>query len=156
MPTSETVTTAVRRLLREAFGGAEHGNSWFVDDDGLLATVRDLDSAEASRSPTAGGATIAGHVEHVRWFVTLLNAFARGERPAINWSESWSVREVDDDAWRDLLGSLENAADELDDHLAAGIDLDDEQRVMTVLATVAHVAYHVGAVRQMTKAIAAD
>lgn len=155
MPTSETLTTAVRQLLKEAFGGAEGGNSWFVDDAGLLATAHALSAEQASRAPTAGGATIAAHIEHVRWFVALLNAYARGERPPIDWGSSWSVREVDADGWPELLAALEREARELQDHLDAGIDLDDAQRVMTILATVAHVAYHVGAVRQMAKAVTA-
>lgn len=151
MATSEVLTSSVQKLLVESFRGEEGGETWYLDDEGLLATARSASAERASRGAVEGGATIAGHVEHVRWFVALLNAFARGERPAVDWTESWSVRVVDDEAWRELLAALEREFEELHAHLGRGIDPEDAQRLMPVLATVVHVAYHVGAVRQLLR-----
>ena len=153
MAKSQNLTTAVQQLLTESFHGADGGTTWFLDGEGLLATARTLDAERASRSPVPGGATVAGHVEHVRWFVALLNAFARGEQPQIDWAQSWTVREVDGAGWDALLRDLEREYTELHGHFGRGIDPDDTQRLMPVLANVVHVAYHVGAVRQMVRLV---
>jgi hypothetical protein len=152
MATSEALTSAVRQLLAEGFEGASAGTTWFVDDQGLLGSIQELDAARASRPTSPEGSTVAAHVEHVRWFVALLNAFARGERPAVEWAESWTVREVDGEAWASLQADPEREFRELSEHLARGVEVEDPERLMPVLATVAHVAYHLGAVRQMVKA----
>lgn len=150
MTTSPTLTTAVRGLLAEAIAGEPGGTTWISDGEGLLATVRDLSATRASRSRD-GDTSIAAHVEHVRWFLALLNAFARGEHPEIAWQQSWTVREVDTDAWRHLIDAVEREFEELDGHLGRGVDPDDEARLQPTLATVAHAAYHLGALRQMVK-----
>lgn len=149
MTTPEALTNAVRLLLVECFRGADSGSTWFLDRDGLLATAAALSAEQASREASAGGATIAGHVEHVRWFVALLNAYARGERPAIRWDESWSVREVDENGWRTLQAELEREFEALLGHLERGLDPEHAERLLPLLATVTHAAYHLGAVRQM-------
>lgn len=153
MAPSSTLTAAIRQLLSEGFHGRSSGSTWFLDEDGLLATARRLDASQASRAPIPGSASIAAHVEHVRWFVALLNAFARGEQPDIRWSDSWSVDRVEDAEWARLLDRLEAESEELLQHVERGVDVEDEERLLPLLATVTHVAYHVGALRQMVRAL---
>lgn len=155
MTTSPSLIPAARELLAEAFRGRDAGPVWFLDDAGLLATARGMPAEQASRRVTEAGATIAGHVEHVRWFLSKTNAFARGERPRIEWSESWSVEEVDEPEWQELVNELEREFETLHAHLGEGaLDEDDEMQVKSLLATLAHVGYHVGAIRQMARCVA--
>ena len=153
MTTSSTLTSAIRQLLAEGFEGASAGSTWYVDKHGLLGSVASLDAGRASRPTTPGGTTVAAHAEHVRWFVGLLNAYARGESPEIRWAESWSERKVDEAAWTQLQNDLEGEFRELSSHLERGVDPGDPERLMPVLATVVHVAYHLGAIRQMIKLV---
>ena len=62
------------------------------------------------------------------------------------------MQEVDEDAWATLQASLEREYRALSEHLAEGVDPEDPERLMPVLATVTHVAYHLGAIRQMIRA----
>ncbi|MCY4355110.1 MAG: hypothetical protein OXC09_10075 [Truepera sp.] len=154
MSGSENLTRAMQALISEAFHGRPAGgNTWFLDDEGLLDTARTTSSSLASRSATPESATLAGHVEHVRWFVALAGAFARGERPQLDWAESWGVREVDPAGWRELLAALEQEVGELQGHLEGAVDLEDPGRLLGLLGLLAHVAYHVGAVRQLKLAL---
>lgn len=155
MADSKPLTDALRQLLAEGFRGKDAGTTWFVDGEGLLDTVAAVDARQASSAPATGGTTIAGHVEHVRWFLALLNAFARGERPEIDWAQSWTVAEVDEDQWPNLIDAAEREFEELMEHFGEGIDPDDAERLMPSLATVVHVGYHVGALRQMVKTVRA-
>ena len=82
------------------------GATWFTDGAGLLASVEGLAAAQASAAPIEGSATIAAHLGHAHGFVSLLNAFARGERPELDWQRSWPVRTVDAAAWRELRADL--------------------------------------------------
>ena len=142
-----------RQLLTEAFQGATSGSTWFLDDAGMLGTIGELDAAQASQAPVPGSTTIAAHVEHVRWFVAMLNAFARGERPEIAWRESWTVQSVDELEWANLRAAVAKEYEELHAHFLHGIDPDDEQRLTSALATIVHVAYHLGAIRQMARLV---
>lgn len=154
MSESENLTRAMQALISEAFHGRPAGgNTWFLDDEGLLDTARTTSSSLASQSATPESATLAGHVEHVRWFVALAGAFARGERPQLDWAESWGVREVDPAGWRELLAALEQEVEELQGHLEGAVDLEDPGRLLGLLGLLAHVAYHVGAVRQLKLAL---
>ena len=88
--------------------------------------------------------------------MSILNAYIRGERPDVDWSQSWSVDTVDAAAWAQLQADLRREAQALLDHVETGVDAENETRLTTLISTVAHVAYHVGAVRQMVKVVTAD
>jgi hypothetical protein len=139
------VREAVEQLLREAVFGSVAGSTYFVDGAGLLETLRKLSAQEASMVGE-GGATVAAHAEHIRWFLELFNAFARGERPALQWSESWGVRRVETGAWAELVAAIENEAEEAVILLRGSPEVESELLVPT-LAMVAHLAYHLGAIR---------
>ena len=153
MTTSSMLRSAIGQLLAEGFEGASAGSTWFIDDQGLLGTVASLDADRASQPTTPGGTTVAAHAEHVRWFVGLLNAYARGESPEIRWAESWAARKVDEASWAHLQNELETEFRDLATHLERGLELDDPERLTPVLATVVHVGYHLGAIRQMVKLV---
>lgn len=158
MPDSEFLATAVGSLVREIFHGHAAGSTWIVDgadtaggNAGLLATLERLTPEQASGRSGGGRATVAGHAEHVRWFLSLLNAYARGERPEVDWNRSWTVHEVDHQAWARLRAELRAEAEAAASNMEAALRSPDlpEDRLMPILATMAHCAYHLGAVRQM-------
>ena len=153
MTDTADLATVVRDLLREGVHGLDAAPAWFADAPALVPALRTVDARTASSPLRPNGPSLAGHAGHVTWFLGTLNAFARGERPPIDWAESWRVRTVDPEAWTALLDDLGAQADELDRHLAEGaLEGADAERLRPVLATVAHVAYHLGAVRTVLAA----
>ena len=142
-------------LLRETFEGAQGASTYFIDNapgSGFLGTIERLDAREASRPISKSGATIAGHVYHAGFHLDMTSAWIRGDRADRDWSESWTVKAVDDAEWRRLRDRLRRQYDELvraieSEPAAIG------ESLPTTLGAIAHAAYHLGAVRH---AIAAE
>lgn len=144
---SEIIIGQLLAVLREAFEGAERW-SYFTDhgpDAGLLGTLAKLSAAEASRP--VGGSSIATHVHHVAFGLSACAAWIRGDRTPHNWEESWRVKTVDDAAWLRLRDELRAGYEELrqaiEAHGAAGAEA-----MGGSIGGIAHVAYHLGAIRQ--------
>jgi hypothetical protein len=149
------ISRAMTRLFSELVDGAPAGGEAFVlnsGDAGLLRSLDKLSPADASRSVN-GGATIAAHVQHVRYGLSLMNRWAReGGNPFADatWDAAWKVSAVDDAGWREIRSGL---GDELRQWRTAvetprelsGVELTG------VLSSIVHLAYHFGAIRQIDK-----
>lgn len=122
-------------------------------DSGLLASLDRLTAAAASVTH-AGGASIASHADHLRYGTSLLNRWASGTLPPaseMDWSASWRKTSVTEDEWRQLRADLRREAD------AWAAVLHEPREVNEVGAgylagSVAHLAYHMGAIRQIDRA----
>ena len=150
---TSTIGPSLVRLFSELVNGVR-SNGYILNtgDVGLLASLGKLSAAEASRS-TNDGATIAAHAQHLRYGLSLMNQWAaEGGDPFANakWDEAWKLSSVDDATWaeirRGLLGETERWS---------GV-LTEPREVTTVeltgmIASVAHLAYHLGAIRQINK-----
>jgi hypothetical protein len=147
------ITTSLTTLFSELVNGAPTGGGAFVlnsGDAGLLASLDKLAAADASRS-VHHGATIAAHAQHVRYGLSLMNRWATdGGNPFADakWDEAWKTSVVDESEWREIRGGLR---DEARTWLRA---LGSPREVTTVelsgmIASIAHLAYHLGAMRQI-------
>ena len=91
MDQNSALVDALRGLLTEATDGPSNA-AYFLNrgDRGLLASLRGLSAAQASARPQ-GRSSIASHVHHLRYGLSLINRWARGEDPYANanWSDSW-------------------------------------------------------------------
>ncbi|MBS4023800.1 MAG: hypothetical protein KGZ79_15505 [Dethiobacter sp.] len=91
------VVQALLVLCEEAFAGpSDPRGTWFTSneqDSGFLGTVKYISAAEASRYVGAGGSTIAGHTNHLRFALNLANRACRGENAhaGADWKESWHM-----------------------------------------------------------------
>lgn len=148
---SSDLHRSLSSLYRELVSGPGGGGAFVLNkgDPGLLRSLARLSSSEASRS-SLGGATIAAHVEHLRYGLSLMNRWAAGENPFgdADWSKSWETTVVTDPQWTELRHQLQGELERWDEALASarevsGIEIDG------VLASVIHLAYHVGAIRQI-------
>lgn len=144
---------ALRTLLSELIDGPAPNSPWVLDGraKGLLGLLETVSAAEASRPPAPGRMTIAAHANHLRYSLELLNRWAGGEEnpfATADWPGSWAVQEVTDERWRDLRDRL---AREAHAWLAAAPTPRtwDEIELTGVIGSVAHVAYHLGALRQL-------
>lgn len=154
METNRTVR-AVMRLLSELADGASPGGQAFVlnsGDAGLLRSLDRLSAAEASRSVN-GGATIAAHAQHVRFGLSLMNRWMReGGNPFADakWDEAWKIAAVDDASWIEIRSGLGGELRDWQKALETPRELSGVE-LTGVISSVVHLAYHLGAIRQIDK-----
>jgi hypothetical protein len=140
----------LRGVLKEAFEGPQASWSYFVDSragTGMFGTIEALGAAQASQPSGAGDSTIAAHVHHVCFALAEASAWIRGDHDPRDWSESWRVKTVDDQAWAELRARLRR---EYEDLLRAieSHALSSETAFGGAVGVIAHVGYHLGAIRQ--------
>jgi hypothetical protein len=120
----------------------------FLDKgDSMFETLATISAEEASRPIGGGCASIAAQVNHVWFYLDLLNRRGRGEdvgRP--DWEGSWQVGEVDDVAWQAMISRLRDAKDEVIAFVTT-FEAWDERMIGGAFGMLAHCAYHLGEIR---------
>jgi hypothetical protein len=155
MELKSLVVDTVKGLLSElAHGPTDVAYVLNRGDRGLLASLRSLSAAQASARPD-GRSSIASHVHHVRYGLNLINRWARGEDVygQADWSESWRHQQVNDSEWDALVAGLEHEIRNWQEAMALPRLLDDAALRETI-GSVVHLAYHLGAIRQLDAATA--
>jgi hypothetical protein len=142
----DTLPTLFAELIDGASGEAYMMNR---GDAGLLRSLDNL-SATAASKLTANGSSIAAHVDHVRYGLSLMNRWAAGENPfdAADWRASWRRTRVSAVEWTRLRAQLKDEAHRWLEALRKPRQV-DQSEMNTVVGTIAHLAYHVGAIRQI-------
>ena len=147
-----TVTAAVLRIFSELMEGPQPAAGFVLNpgDPGLLRSLARLNAAQASALPPDGGASIAAHVDHLRYGLSLLNRASAGENPFLeaDWSAAWRNNQVSDTEWVRLRAGLAEEAHKWRHNFEALVDA-GEMELTGVLASAAHLAYHLGAIRQI-------
>jgi hypothetical protein len=154
MRTADIAPVLVRLLSELAYGLVPEGGPFVLNsgDIGLLLSLDKISATDASRSVN-GGATIAAHAQHLRFGLSLMNQWAReGGNPFANakWDEAWKISAVDAAAWEEIRSGLRDEADRWLEVLQAPPDA-DEVELAGVVGSVVHLAYHLGALRQINK-----
>lgn len=158
MTEHSTLTRALRTLLSE-LGDGGTGEACYVlnpTDPGILKSLARISAADASRIPAAGGASIAAHVDHLCYGFGLLNRYAAGEEDAFataDYSQSWERIRVSDAEWARLRERLAGQLHTWRD-IAGELDPGVQLHVTGAVASVVHLAYHLGAIRQIDRALA--
>lgn len=149
----ETFTTPLFDLLDETF---EHVHGYYLDKGtSLLETLATVSASEASRGVSPTGATIAAHVTHVEFYLTVLEEVLQGRDPEkVDWSLIWrNTREVSAAEWDALRKRLHETYARVVG-LARSFDTwEGKGQVSGALAVVVHSAYHLGAIRQALRAV---
>ena len=149
---------ALCKLLTEIFDGPPGDESYLLNagDPGLLRQLESIDAAVASSRPMPGKTTIAAHVDHVHYGLTLLNRWAAGEANPwadADWDASWQRTTVTEHQWRTLRDRLRQEAGKWQNVAGTRSDWDDITAA-GALSSAAHTAYHLGAIRQILAAMA--
>jgi hypothetical protein len=138
-------------LFGELVDGAPQSEAYMLNrgDSGLLQSLDKL-SATAASALTATGSSIAAHVDHLRYALSLMNRWAAGENPfdKADWTTSWRKTRVSAVQWKQLRDELANEAHRWLSVLQQPRDV-GQTDLNGVVASVAHLAYHVGAIRQI-------
>jgi hypothetical protein len=142
-------------LFAELVDGAATPPSYMLNpgDAGLLRSLDRLSAAGASAVPP-GGASVAAHVDHVRFGLSLMNRWAAGETDPFtgaDWAASWRRGAVTDAEWAGLRAALRDEAHRWRSALGTPREA-DATALAGMVASVAHLAYHLGAVRQIARA----
>ena len=149
--------TSLGLLFSELVDGArDSGNAFILNtgDAGLLKSLDKLSAADASRSVNEG-ATIAAHAQHVRYGLSLMNRWA--ERVAIRSPmrdgtkpgrfPPWKMA-----AWAEIRSGLRDETHRWLEVLRAPREVMDVE-LAGMIASIAHLAYHLGAIRQINKSV---
>jgi hypothetical protein len=145
------LTGTLPTLFGELVDGAPAAGAYVLNrgDAGLLASLDKLPARDASAA-VSGGATIAAHVDHLRYGLSLLNRWSGGENPFndADWSLSWRRTSVTDAEWAELRSGLRREAHQWLEALRRPRDV-NAMELNGVVGSIVHLAYHLGAIRQI-------
>jgi hypothetical protein len=150
------LSSSLARLFAELVNGAPQGGDAFIlnsGDAGLLRSLGKLSAGDASQSANEG-ATIAAHARHLQYGLSLMNRWAReGGNPFADakWDQAWKTSRVDDLEWRSIRDELQQETSRWLEVLGSRRDA-SEFELAGMIGSVAHLAYHLGAIRQIAKA----
>ena len=127
-------TSTYAALLSTLFNELVHGSpdtsarTYVLNqgDGGLLASLDRLSAAAASASHD--GPSIAAHVDHLRYGLSLLNRWAAGSSPPwpdMDWTMSWRKNVVSEAEWRTLRDDLRHEADAWAEALRRLLEMSD-------------------------------
>jgi hypothetical protein len=147
------IAASLATLFSELIVGPNRASGAFIlnsGDVGLLRSLDTLSAEDASRS-AHGGATIAAHTQHLRYGLSLMNRWAtEGGDPFADatWDEAWKTSRVTDSEWAEIRAGLGDEARRWLELLGSSRDVSGVE-LNGMIASIAHLAYHLGAVRQI-------
>ena len=150
-----SIAHTLTRLFSELVDGAHVPNGAFMLNSGDIGLLRSLDalSAVAASRSVNGGATIAAHAQHLRYGLSLMNRWAaEGGNPFADakWDEAWKTTGVDGNEWEQIRAGLRNEAQRWTQALGSSREV-GEVELAGMIASIAHLAYHLGAIRQIDR-----
>lgn len=150
--TTADLCSSLSALLRELVHGTAPTGGFVLnpEDQGLLASLARMDAAQASAS-SHGGATIAAHIAHLAYGLSLMNRWAtEGGNPFVSadWAAAWRVGAVSDAEWARLQEQLRGQCEQWLTAVATPRELQPIE-LTGVMGSVVHLAYHLGAIRQI-------
>ena len=147
---SSVIADQLTKVLREAFEGPPGPWSYFTDrfpESGVFGTIGGLSAANASRPAGTRQTTIAGHVQHLCFSLSISTRWIRGELTARDRNSGWSMTGVDEAVWKKLQASLRREYETLSVTIGTQPNW-DEEALGGAIGAIAHAAYHLGALRQ--------
>lgn len=153
---TSNATSSFTALMSELVNGTAPTGGYMLNrgDRGLIGALDKITARDASQIIN-GGSSIAAHVDHVTYYTSLMNRWAAGENPwkGADWKASWRKPAVTPEEWENSKRAL---ADELNKWILV---LGEAREVSSaefsgMIASIAHLAYHLGAIRQMNRHLA--
>ena len=142
--------------LRETFSEVQ---GMYLDKGTTLYETLDTVSAEeASRAISPKSATIAAQVEHVRFYLDVLDDIMRtGVDKTNNWREIWeTVGAVTPEEWEDMKRRLRESHERVMATINSFDTWEGKYDIAGALSVLVHTAYHLGGIRQALGAIRAN
>ncbi len=139
------LTGALLNALETALVGTDPG-FWYT---GVISAIQNLNAEQASRTLLPGYTTIAAHAEHIRVSLNYVRRTFAGEKLNVEW---WPLQTVDAAQWAELKQQLQ-AEYEATIAFIKAKSFWHEEDLTQMLDSMAHIAYHAGAIRQLTKGV---
>lgn len=141
---------SIAYLFRETFEGSPEGQgSAYLDRGvGVFHTLEKLSAEEVSRE--VNSMTIAAQTGHAKFYLDRLCEFLQGRTEKINWEDSWLIETVNEAEWNAL---REGVRKSYENALRCFAEIEDwnEMQIGMAMGMLAHTAYHLGAIRQISK-----
>ncbi len=156
MPTND-LHSSLSMLFAELTEGPSPDAAYMLNrgDPGLLQSLDSLPAEAASRPSAPGAASIAAHVDHLCYGLDLMNRWSDGEADpwsSADWKASWRRTTLAEREWAALRERLRHATRRWHEALQTPRKMSVSD-LNGVIASVAHLAYHLGAIRQIDRSI---
>jgi hypothetical protein len=140
-------TSELFQVLDETF---EQVHGIYLDKGtSLFETLATVTAEEASRPVSARCASIAAQVEHVRFYLEVLERYLRGEQVGkVDWQAAWQTTTVTSEEWEASKQRLRDAHQSVLGVLRGLNTWEGENDIGGALAIAVHTAYHLGEIRQ--------
>jgi hypothetical protein len=153
----DAVHSSLALLFSELVDGPPAEAAFMLNpgDLGLLRSLDQLSAASASKLSPAGGSSIAAHVDHLCFGLELMLRWSGGEADpwtGADWAASWRRTTVNDQEWQALRERLRSLTHRWQEELQTPREMSAFE-LNTVISTMPHIAYHLGAIRQIDRAI---
>jgi len=150
-PTSlrDTFLAQVVDLLRETFEGGlpGQGTQYLDHSSGIRSTLRSLTAEQASRR-FEGHPSIVAHVRHMNFHLRVTSEWILGDHSRRDWAQSFEPQSVSAEEWPKLLQELEASRQELV-RVIESLTPERFAEEGGAIGATAHLAYHLGAIRQV-------
>ncbi|HYH86884.1 MAG TPA: hypothetical protein VEX60_15635 [Pyrinomonadaceae bacterium] len=149
----EQFTKELFECLDETF--EQHHGVYLDKGTSLFETLETVSAEQASRAVAESCPTIAAQVEHVRFFLDVLEEAMRTEAVTkVDWREIWqTVRAVTPEEWNAQKRRLRESYERVMATIKTYDRWESEYGVAGALAVLTHTAYHLGGIRQALCAI---
>ncbi len=139
-------------ILRETFEGSPEGQgSAYLDRGiGIFPTLEQLSAAQVSQE--FGGTTVAAQTEHAKFYLDRICEFIKGRTEKVNWEQSWLIETVNDEEWNALRDAVKKSYENVLKTFAE-VEQWNQDNIGDSIAIIAHTAYHLGAIRQISKSV---
>jgi hypothetical protein len=146
-------------LLAETFEGGKpgEGNSYLdptrpdgTGNSGVFATLDTLTSEQAL-DPTPLGLSVAAHAQHLAYYLEVQLRWFSGDEGPYDWKGSFEPS-AGPAGWRETRDRLRRAYEAIVS-FGRGVTEWDENSEAVLTLSLAHSAYHLGAIRQALKLV---
>lgn len=152
IPTTHLLNELLYMLTETFESPVKDGNAYLDRGAGVFMTLDAISAEDASKPAFPGATTLAAQTEHVRFYLVALEGFITRAHTRVEWAESWQLTTVTDAEW-DVLRSDLHKTYEHTVGLIKRFDRWDEDELGDALAILTHSAYHLGAMRQLVRAL---
>lgn len=145
---AELFTRELYEVLEETF---ERTRGIYLDRaTSLFETLETISAEMASHPVSANCASIAAQVEHVSFYLDVLEGhMLKKNMGKVDWDEIWSrVEKVTPEEWEASKNRLKETYQRVLKTMKGFASWEGEEAVAGSLAILAHTAYHLGEIRQ--------
>ncbi len=145
----EALFDQMKELLRETFEGGlpGQGTQYLDSASGIRITLKSLSAEQASRRP-GQHPSIAAHVRHMNFHLRMTYEWVMGDHSRRDWKGSFEPQSVTTEEWARLPQELETTRNEFL-RIMSELPADTFVSEGAGIGAIAHLAYHLGAIRQL-------